>query len=157
MYCEVCGVDAPTKHVSFHQNIGVLVMRFYRGCSGNLCKSCIHKTFWTYTAINLTLGWWGIISLIVTPFFVINNTVYYLMCLGMEPPAPGATQPQLTDEFIQRIGPHTDYLVQRLNQGATLQAASEDVASRAGVTPGQVALFVRAMAAQAQQQQAGGS
>src|SRR5215470_18028960 len=65
MYCEVCGVDAPTKHVSFHQNIGLLVMRFYRGCTGNLCKSCIHKTFWTYTAVNMTLGWWGIISLIL--------------------------------------------------------------------------------------------
>jgi hypothetical protein len=153
MYCEVCGCEAPTRYVSFHQNIGLLVMRLYNGTEGNLCKPCIHKTFWKYTAINMTLGWWGVISLIVTPFFQLNNMVRYLMCMGMESPAPGAAPPELNDIFFQRIGPHTDYLVQRLNQGENLQAVSSDVAMRAGVTPGQVALFTRAMIAQAQQQQ----
>jgi hypothetical protein len=151
MYCENCGVESPTHYVSFHQNIGALIMRFYRGCQGHLCKPCIHKTFWTYTAVNLTLGWWGIISLILTPFFLINNLVYYTMCLGMEPPPPGAAPPQLNDVFFERIQPHTDYLIQRLNQGESLQAIAEDVAYRAGVTPGQVALYVRAMIAAQQQ------
>lgn len=152
MYCEVCGCEAPTRHVSFHQNIGLLFMRLYNGTQGNLCKPCINKTFWKYTAINLTLGWWGIISLIVNPFFILNNTVRYLMCIGMEPPPPGAAPPKLDDAFFQRIQPHQEYLVQRLNQGDDLQAISQDVAMRAGVTPGQVALFIRVMIAQAQQQ-----
>src|SRR5688572_27710135 len=117
MYCEQCGCEAPTRYVSFHQNIGLLVMRLYNGTEGNLCKPCIHKTFWKYTAINMTLGWWGIISLIVTPFFQLNNMVRYLMCVGMESPMPGAAPPELNDAFFERIKPHTDFLVQRLNQG----------------------------------------
>ena len=150
MYCQLCGVEAPTKHVTFHQNIGALVMRFYKGVDGNLCKPCIHKTFWTYQAFNLFLGPWGVISLIITPFFLIWNLIQYLMCLGMESPAPGATAPQLTDDFMQRIGPHTDYLFSRLQQGVTLADAAQDVSLRAGVTPGQVTLFVHALAARQQ-------
>jgi hypothetical protein len=151
MYCEKCGIEAPTRHVALHRNIGLLFMRLYQGTAGNLCKPCIHKTFWTYTAVNLTVGWWGVISLILTPIFVANNLVYYIMSLGLEPPAPGAAPPQLTDEFLQRVQPHTDYLVQQLTRGESLQHVSQDVAARAGVTPGQVALFVRAMAAAQQQ------
>lgn len=152
MYCQKCGVDGPTRSVSFHQNIGLLFMRLYNGTQGNLCKPCIHKTFWTYTAVNLTIGWWGIISLILTPIFVVMNTVQYLMCLGMESPAVGATAPQLNDTFFQRIEPHTDYLIRRMQEGGNFQHVAEDVAARAGVTPGQVALFVQALAQQQQGQ-----
>lgn len=152
MYCENCGCEAPTRYVAFHQNIGLLVLRFYSGTTGNLCKRCIHSTFWRYTAINLTLGWWGIISLILTPIFVIINLFYYIPCLTMEPPGPGAAPPQLTDDFFQRIAGHNDYLFQRLQQGEDLQHVSQDVAMRAGVTPGQVALYVRYVVAQSQQQ-----
>jgi hypothetical protein len=152
MYCENCGCEAPTRYVSFHQNIGLLVMRLYNGTTGNLCKRCINSTFWKYTAINLTLGWWGIISLILTPIFVLINLFYYIPCLTMESPAPSAAPPQLTDDFFHRIAGHNDYLFQRLQQGENLQHVSQDVAMRAGVTPGQVALYVRAMIAQSQQQ-----
>lgn len=152
MYCENCGCEAPTRYVSFHQNIGLLILRLYNGTTGNLCKRCINSTFWKYTAINLTLGWWGIISLILTPIFVIINLCYYIPCLTMAPPAPNAAPPQLTDDFFQRIAGHNDYLFQRLQQGENLQHLSQDVAMRAGVTPGQVALYVRAMIAQSQQQ-----
>jgi hypothetical protein len=152
MYCENCGCEAPTRYVSFHQNIGLLILRLYNGTTGNLCKRCINSTFWKYTAINLTLGWWGIISLVLTPIFVIINLCYYIPCLMMEAPPPNAAPPQLTDDFFQRIAGHNDYLFQRLQQGENLQHLSQDVAMRAGVTPGQVALYVRAMIAQSQQQ-----
>jgi hypothetical protein len=155
MYCERCGVEGPTKKVDLHRNIGLLVMRMYQGTSGNLCKPCIHKTFWNYTLVNVTVGWWGIISVIVTPIFVVNNLVYYFLSLGMEPPAPGAKPPELTDEFFSRIQPHTDQLIQRLSHGEKLAEVSQDIATRAGVTPGQVALFVRAIAQQQQQKQQG--
>ena len=153
MYCENCGCEAPTRYVAFHQNIGLLVMRLYNGTTGNLCKRCINSTFWKYTAINLTLGWWGIISLFLTPIFCIINLCYYIPCLGMEPPAPNAAPPQLTEDAVNRIVGHQDYMFQRLQQGETLPNVSQDIAHRAGVTPGQVALYVRAVAAHAQQQQ----
>src|SRR5262245_3723711 len=83
MYCQSCGTRTATKYVSFHQNIGALILRFSRTIQGELCKRCIHNYFWEYTAITLCAGWWGIISFIVTPFFIINNVAYYLSCLGM--------------------------------------------------------------------------
>ncbi len=89
MFCQSCGAEAPTKHVAFYQNIGALVMRFTRAVEGNLCKSCIHRHFWKFTLVNVTLGWWGLHSLIITPFFLLNNLFRYLSCLGM-PSAAGA-------------------------------------------------------------------
>lgn len=81
--CQVCGVSAPTKHVEFHQNVGMLVMRTHRTVRGNLCKSCIHQKFWKMTGITLAVGWLGTISLILAPIFVISNTVRYLSCLSL--------------------------------------------------------------------------
>ena len=151
MYCQKCGCEAPTRNVSFHQNIGLLVMRLYSGTCGELCKPCIHKTFWTYTAVNMTVGWLGVISLILAPIFMVNNIVQYVGCLGMESPRPGAAPPQLDDAFFQRIQGHVEYLFARLHQGEDFQRTCDDVAMRAGVTPGQVALYVHALAQQQQQ------
>src|SRR3954452_1786392 len=100
MYCEKCGVEAPTRKVELHRNIGLLVMRMHQATKGDLCKPCIQKTFWNYTLVNATIGWWGIISFIVTPIFVVNNLVYNFLSLGIEPPAPGATPPELTEDFL---------------------------------------------------------
>ena len=72
MFCQSCGAEAPTKHVAFYQNIGALVMRFTSTIKGDLCKSCIHRHFWKFTLVNVTLGWWGLHSLIITPFFLLN-------------------------------------------------------------------------------------
>ncbi len=105
MICQACGVEAPTKYVSFHQNIGALVMRFSKSIQGKLCKSCIHGQFWSMTATTLFLGWWGVISLIVTPFFLLNNMGRYLFCLVMPGVPRGATAPSLTDEALARITP----------------------------------------------------
>ncbi len=83
MICQSCGVEAPTKHVAFYQNIGALVMRFSGSIDGNLCKSCVHEHFWKMTATNVLLGWWGVISFVVTPFFILNNVLRYALCLPM--------------------------------------------------------------------------
>ena len=85
MICQACGVEAPMKHVAFYRNIGLLVMRFTNTAEGELCKSCIHKYFWQYTLTDLFLGWWGVISFIITPFLILNNIVRYLLCLGLDP------------------------------------------------------------------------
>jgi hypothetical protein len=149
MFCQSCGVEAPTKHVAFYQNIGALVMRFTRTIDGNLCKSCVHRHFWQFTLVNFTLGWWGVHSLIITPFFILNNLFRYLGCLGM-PSAAGARRPELTPEAVQQIGPHTEEIIARLNRGERGQALLDDVAARAAVTPGQVALYIRELAAASQ-------
>ena len=146
MICQDCGVEASTKYVSFHQNIGALVVRFHKSVEGNLCKSCIHKYFWGTTGTTLLLGWWGTISFIVTPFVLLNNVGRYLFCLGMPPVAPGAVPPRLTNEAVQRIEPHAADLFRWLNAGGDFAAATTATADSAGVTPGQVALYVHAVA-----------
>jgi hypothetical protein len=135
--------------VAFYQNIGALVMRYSSKIEGNLCKSCVHKHFWKMTAINLTLGWWGTISLIMTPCYLINNLGHYFVCLFM-PSSRGAQRPQLSEDAVGRIGPYTDEIIRRLNGGENGPAVLASVAERAGVTPGQVGLYVRHLAAASQ-------
>lgn len=152
MMCQSCGITAPTKAVAFHQNIGVLVIRFTSTMEGNLCKPCIHSTFWKMTAINLTLGWWGIISFIVNIFFIINNLVYYLGALGMDSPDPNAGPPQMFPDTVQKLSPHTQEIISRLNADEDFQQIASDISRRANCTPGEVVAFVQALVAQAQQE-----
>jgi hypothetical protein len=145
MICHECGIEAETRYVSFHQNIGVLVLRFSNSIEGRLCKACIHKHFWSTTSITFFLGWWGMISFVITPFFLLNNIGRYLFCLGMSPPAPGAQRPELTDAVVEKIVPHVKDLFERLNDGQDFTRTVTTIAELAGVTPGQVDLFIRAV------------
>lgn len=147
MLCQSCGIEAPTKYVSFHQNVGVLVMRFSKSISGNLCKPCIHSHFWKMTGITACFGWFGFISMIISPFLIINNVGRYLFCVGMEPVPIGSQPPALAEADVERISEHMDFLVERLNAGGDFQQTLTDVAERAGVSPGQVFLFVQALIA----------
>jgi hypothetical protein len=97
------------------------------------------------TTTTLFLGWWGTISLIVTPCFILNNVFRYVFCLGMPSVPPNATPPHLSDEVIERIAPHVPQLFERVNAGEKMETAIEYTALNAGVTPGQVALFVQAL------------
>jgi hypothetical protein len=150
MICQACGVEAPTRRVGFYQNIGAVAVRFSKSVEGNLCKSCVHKYFWQFTTVSLFLGWWGVLSLVATPVFILNNLVRYVVCLGMDPVPPGALRPQLTQELIARLRLHTESLIERLKHGEALERVARDVALRAAVTPGQVALYVHALVAASQ-------
>ncbi|OWK45187.1 hypothetical protein FRUB_01518 [Fimbriiglobus ruber] len=45
MICQDCGVEAETKHVSFHQNIGALVVRFPKSIEGACASLASTSTF----------------------------------------------------------------------------------------------------------------
>jgi hypothetical protein len=81
--CRACGQTKPTRHVSFYQNIGLLIMRMHKSIDGQLCKSCINHYFWEFTLITLFLGWWGLISFFFTLFILPNNIIYYLTTLTL--------------------------------------------------------------------------
>ncbi len=91
MICKSCGVEAPTKYVEFYQNIGAVFTRYHKAVKGNLCKSCINEHFWKFTLVNLTLGWWGVISFFLTPFLILNNVIRYLGTLKLQGVPVGAT------------------------------------------------------------------
>ncbi len=153
MICQDCGIEAPTKYVSFYQNIGALVMRFTKNIDGYLCKSCIHKHFWQMSLITLAVGWLGIVSLIIAPFILLNNIIRYIFCLTMPAVPPGAMPPVLSDEAVDRISPHARTLFERVEQGEKMEVVTESIAQQAGVSPGQVVLYIRAVLdAQSQQQ-----
>lgn len=153
MMCQACGVEAPTKYVAFYQNIGALVMRFHKSMEGELCKGCIHKYFWEFTGITMLVGWFGTISLIITPFFLLNNFFRYLTCLTMPGVPEGAVPAELTEDAVNRLHPYTREIFDRIGQDEPFPRVIEDVGMRAGVTPGQVSLYVRAVVAAARNRQ----
>lgn len=145
MICQHCGIEAPTKYVAFYQNVGMLVMRTQKSVRGQLCKSCIHKFFWRYTSMNLLVGWWGTISFFVAPCFIVNNLVRYVSCLTLPPAGPDAQPPELTIDAVNRLSAHKEQIFARLNRGETFPDVANDIAQKAGVTPGQVFLFAQAL------------
>jgi hypothetical protein len=143
--CQSCGIEAPTRQVDFHQNIGMLVMRTCRQIKGMLCKRCVHKHFWKMTGTTLVLGPWGTISVIIAPCFIINNIVRYLTVLGMPAVPPDAKIPTLDAKAIAQLQPLTAVLIQRLNNKEPLADVATDIAKQARVTPGQVVKYVIAV------------
>lgn len=75
--CQVCGNVRQTTLVKYQHNIGMLVLRQTRSIQGNMCKTCVGKKFWEYSGKNLLLGPWGVISLILTPIYLITNIAAY--------------------------------------------------------------------------------
>src|SRR5450759_3335079 len=98
MNCQACGCYGDTRYVELFQNVGGLVMRFSKSIKGNLCRACISKYFWELTLVTLFAGWWGVISFIVTPFFLINNVYRFLSTRSLAPaehPFGGTRQERL--------------------------------------------------------------
>ena len=54
--CQICGSMRETAPVTFHRNVGMLVLRQTHRLTGNLCKTCIGKKFSEFTIKNLLLG-----------------------------------------------------------------------------------------------------
>lgn len=83
----------PVTPALFRQNIGALVMRFEKKIQGRMCRACLSKHFWSYTLTTAAIGWFGLISILVAPIYVILNVVQYIKAkrqLGQTAPAFGA-------------------------------------------------------------------
>ena len=143
--CHICGVEAPTKYVEFHQNIGMFIARKSKSIKGNMCKSCIHRYFWEYTLITLFVGWWGMISAITTPFILLNNIVRYLLCLQMQPVPVMSRVPQLTEEVISKANPYAESIILRINSGEELESIAYGIGHEAKLTAGEVAIYTYAL------------
>ena len=76
--CQICHNMRQTSDVTLHRNVGMLVARQNITLKGNLCKTCLKSKFWEFQGKGLLLGPWGMISLIVTPIYLITNTVAYV-------------------------------------------------------------------------------
>lgn len=76
--CQSCGTPGPTHPVEFRQNVGLVVTRLSRKVAGQLCSDCVERHFWNTTVLTLVAGWWGLISLFVTPVYLLLNLTSYL-------------------------------------------------------------------------------
>ncbi len=85
-YCEACHRVGHLKQAHFMQNIGVVVLRFPRTVSGQLCKFCIDKYFFRFTAVTMLLGWWGIISFFYSCVAIPANIINWVGSFGLVPP-----------------------------------------------------------------------
>jgi hypothetical protein len=147
MRCDACGDTCPTKHVTFYQNIGMVIMRSSKTVEGDLCKACIDRVFWRFTMVTLVFGWWGMISLVVTPLFLINNIARFLGTLSMKSAGTlAAAKPHptrsLTPAARERLMPFRDEMRDRIAQGEPEEAVCENVARKAGVSAHQAELMI---------------
>ena len=67
-----------TTPVTFHRNVGMLFARQNITLKATMCKTCLKSKFWEFQGKGLLLGPWGMISLVVTPIYLITNTVSYV-------------------------------------------------------------------------------
>jgi len=154
MICQSCGVEAPTQKVMFVQHIGAIIMFFHKRIGGKFCRNCVNRYFREYTLVTLFAGWWGLISVFATPIVLTIDVVNYFRAWNLPPVPPGATAPRLTDDAIAHLQPVTGELIARLNANEDFEKVSTDIASKASVTPGQVALYVQALIAHAKNSKA---
>jgi len=87
-YCEACRRVGPVRQAHFMQNIGAIVLRFPRTISGQLCKFCIDKYFFRFTAVTMLLGWWGVISFFYSLVAIPANVISWMGSFGMVTPQP---------------------------------------------------------------------
>ena len=142
MRCQVCGADAATRYVEFYSNVGLLFRRYERSIKGYLCKSCIGGYFWEFTLVSLLLGWWGIVSLVLNPFFILNNIIRFIACLTM----PGSGGQYITDgDVAGMLRPHVQTMRARLKAGIGLLQVAEETAAATGLAADDVYPYVLAV------------
>lgn len=146
MICQSCGLEAPTASVEFQYNIGLLIYRVYKSVKGTMCKSCIRRHFWECTLINLIAGWWELISFVLTPFLIASNIIQYLGTRSLAPVPWDARVPELDERALRWLRPHEQAIRARLRDGERMEQLAPAIGALAGVTPGQVQLYVASLA-----------
>jgi hypothetical protein len=76
--CELCGRrGAIGSKIHLSANAAFFVTRTESHLEGNFCGPCIHRKFIGYTITNVLFGWWGVVSLVKTPGFILSNCAEY--------------------------------------------------------------------------------
>jgi hypothetical protein len=137
MRCDLCFQSEPTAYVELHHNVGMLLLRREYTTQGELCRSCLTRSFWEHTLRNLTLGWWGIISFFMTWYFLVANLFTYLSARGeLGKAAPRRDAPRVAvsgEEARQVLEPFEHNVRMRLRDGETPEEVARDLARFHGV------------------------
>ncbi len=131
--CQGCKAEAVTRYCTFHQNIGMVLLRRQSEISGNMCRDCIDRAFWRTTSTTIAIGWLGVVSLIVSPFLVISNLYTYAKTLRMPPPPPHARQPDFSERTFNKALPHCTEAVAILEERNDKELAKAFIADEARI------------------------
>lgn len=72
--CGMCAsTSVPTAYGIYRRTISLIYFRFGAKREGNFCVPCAAKISAAYNATMLVCGWWGMIGLVLTPIYIINN------------------------------------------------------------------------------------
>lgn len=85
--CAVCGRD-PVAQFSFRSNIGYGIGRREETFEGPLCRECARGVFRRYQSRNLSRGWWGVISFVVTILYLFRNAAQVRRARSLHRPTP---------------------------------------------------------------------
>jgi hypothetical protein len=145
MRCDLCYQSEPTAYVELHHNVGMLIMRREYTTRGELCRSCLGRAFWHHTLRNLTLGWWGTISLLMTWYFLASNLVTYVRArseLGKAAPRRTARATASGEEARRLLEPFEHNVRMRLRDGEAPEEVARDLARFHGVELASAQRFV---------------
>jgi hypothetical protein len=153
MYCcENCGIEASLASVSFTRNIGMVFVRQESTVAGNFCKTCIRNYYKEYQTANLLGGWWGTISMVITPIYYFQNRGVWRRVKDMPEVPQGACIPFLNEQLWDHLVKFQPMIEQLFNEGAPPRRIVQALSQESGVTPGTADLFLREVSRQLNQQ-----
>src|SRR5258708_3075960 len=139
--CSRCGIEAPTRHVTFRYVVAGVFYYQWQMEESNLCKRCVNRLHWRYTGVTLLGGWLGI-SIVAVPFFVLANLFNYARGLALPRVPKDASAPSLTQEEIERLNQFSVELVSRIDAGEPPDSIAFDLAPKVNATPGQIIFYI---------------
>jgi hypothetical protein len=135
--CEGCGSHEGIVHVHFLKNTGMLILRQTSTLQANLCRGCGLREGAAMTLHTAVLGWWGMISFVITCVALPVNLLQLWWLAGVRPALAAAAD---------SLDEHRDYA---LNLLATKdrETVVDVLVRQTGATPAHVSRYLDRLAA----------
>lgn len=150
--CDLCHSGNPSTYVTLRHNVGMLIMRQMYQTEGRLCQDCLGRAYRKHQLCNLFLGWWGMISFVLTFVFLIENTRQYFVARGelkrsVERKEASRVVPEGTPS--ERLAPFRHNVRLRLRRDEEPAAIAADLAETHQVPLDDATAFVSGIATEA--------
>ncbi len=83
--CRTCG-SAPAADVRFLGHQGIVVLMRFLHADGPFCRDCGLSMFRRMTSRTLVEGWWGVLSVFITPVVVVMNLIRRAAVASLDAP-----------------------------------------------------------------------
>jgi hypothetical protein len=119
--------------------------------AGDFCRPCLTSAFWHHTLRNVTLGWWGTISFVMTWVFLFGNIATYARArqalAGLRASVASEPLPASGEEAQQLLARFEHNVRLRLREGENVRDVAGDLARVHDVTLNSAEHFVETLAA----------